>query len=788
VKKYKKRFNMIATFILNYIYSMVYVYIANIYRVVDIGGTYHFVLKFGITNDYNTRLIAYNVGTFNHPYYIAIYDIHITDLYRSLSTYKAIDFIFSHTARNEKYITMLEYNAKYELPFLHTLNSHLVNRSGSIQIAEINEFSELIFPTGVDIIHQIIQHEFPKLGLIVNRQFNKVELKEINSRMSRIVHSHNTHNKHLIQSQYELSKERLLKLYKHMFILKANDFQRSIKEQTVRYYETHDVGTVIVPCGVGKTILSFLVAYWLNCYSICIGFPSTQNREDIKRDLVKTFGPNILSNVLCIDGTYDGTIQDIYNWLQSRKYTIKFVLTTYKSSHKLREMTMTHNYKFDLCIGDEAHHLVSHVKEDKTEKYQAFLDVKSRKRYYMTATKKISVDGKDNVYSMDDVKIFGHIICERSFLWAIENHKITDYRVLIVENSQSDIRSTEHMNMVSYTTFNVLHSPQFDIDHILLYANTIKKCEDMYEKLVYDLELYGMNREDVYMCVLTSKDNDVQHKLKLDKFIKSRIGIAITVYKMGEGFDCPKLDAVLPIEPMESLIRIVQSVLRPNRLNKNKPHKNAYYIFPFLTENDVGLNSSVRIINVLQQLDETVVDKIQLLRNKRSKRSSSTKSTLGGLIECKSFDLEMVKMKLIERKALMMKSENTEVMTQEEYFLECVRNENEKMELTNSKQYNESLNERDFRMDDDPISYCTKNGLIWKGWHWFLKLDTQYFIKDIEIWRTTLKELEIDTIEKYEQLCEEDARFVWDDLGVLYPEFTSLYSEFESKHIGFTRR
>ena len=121
-----------------------------------------------------------------------------------MSKYDAIDFIFSHTARNEKYITMFEYNAKYELQFLHTLNSHLVNRSSStISTPTINEFNELIFPTGVDIIHQIIQHEFPKLGLIVARQFNEIELKHINSRMSHIVVSLNTHNKHITQSQFE---------------------------------------------------------------------------------------------------------------------------------------------------------------------------------------------------------------------------------------------------------------------------------------------------------------------------------------------------------------------------------------------------------------------------------------------------------------------------------------------------------------------------------------------------------------------------------------------------------
>jgi len=764
-----------------------YVYVADIWRCIPTKSGYCRVLKYGITNNPNRRLLDYNVGQAYRPYFINIYEIEITEKYKQLEMYSDIDFIFSHTARNPIDINLLEHKIRTSLPILQTLKNYLVQPNIVSNNGVFNTRNELIHENGLHVLNNIILNEFEKLGLHLIKKYTNDEVTKVNITMKNtykqqeLQYISHTHEK---QSQ---SRTYLRTEYKKLVKIKPNELQRSCKQLIQTYYCTNNIGTVILPCGVGKTILSLFVTYWLNCYSICIGFPSTQNREDVKCDLSKMYGVDILSNVLCIDSTYNGTIDDIYTWIKSHEYDVKFVLVTYKSSYKLKEMTEKHNYSFNLCIGDEAHHLVSQITEDKKRKYQAFISIKSRNKYYMTATKKITIDDKKDVYSMDDETTFGHIICEKSFVWAIDNHKITDYNVLIVENSSYDIHSTDHLEMVSYTTFNVLHSQQFDIDHILLYANTIKKCEEMYEKLVSDLTRYDMNRDDIYMCVFTSKDNDVQHKCKLDKFIKSNIAIAITVYKMGEGFDCPKLDAVLPIEHMESLIRIVQSTLRPNRLNVDKQHKIAYYIFPFLTENDLGLDSSVRMINVLQQLDETVVDKIRLLRNKRSKRLSSIKSTLGGLIECNSRELETVKMKLIERKALMMKNGNKEIVTPEEYYLECVRNENEKLELTTSKQYNDSKSKRDFYVDE-PSLYCMKNGLTWNGWHWFLKLDTQYFIKDIETWRKELKELGIDTIEKYERLCEEDARFGYDDLNVLYPEFTSLYSEFETTRVDFIRR
>ena len=44
------------------------------------------------------------------------------------------------------------------------------------------------------------------------------------------------------------------------------------------------------------------------------------------------------------------------------------------------------------------------------------------------------------------------------------------------------------------------------------------------------------------------------------------------VYIFGEGFDLPKLNGVVFAEQMTSEIRIVQSALRPNRMDKNQPN------------------------------------------------------------------------------------------------------------------------------------------------------------------------------------------------------------------------
>ncbi len=54
------------------------------------------------------------------------------------------------------------------------------------------------------------------------------------------------------------------------------------------------------------------------------------------------------------------------------------------------------------------------------------------------------------------------------------------------------------------------------------------------------------------------------------------------MYIFGEGFDLPKLNGVCVGSNMRSKIRIVQYLLRPNRLAKANPNKIANIIVPYI--------------------------------------------------------------------------------------------------------------------------------------------------------------------------------------------------------------
>ena len=57
------------------------------------------------------------------------------------------------------------------------------------------------------------------------------------------------------------------------------------------------------------------------------------------------------------------------------------------------------------------------------------------------------------------------------------------------------------------------------------------------------------------------------------------------VYIFGEGFDLPKLNGVCIAGNMQSETRIVQYLLRPNRLESGNTNKKAYVIIPYIDVN-----------------------------------------------------------------------------------------------------------------------------------------------------------------------------------------------------------
>ena len=565
-------------------------------------------------------------------------------------------------------------------------------------------------------------------------------------------------------------------------------YQQEILDKIENFYANNDVGRILWACGLGKALLGILIVQKLNCKSVVIGVPSIYLQKQMKNEIMRIY--NNHKNILYIGGeteknenyTIESTTKedDINKFINKKSYDCKFLITTYDSCNKLS------NNKFDFKIGDEAHHLVGSEFE-KTK--DSFHKIKSNKSLFMTATEKVVENNRTNkiIYSMDDKNIFGEVIDIKSINWAIENKKITDYNLVILKNTDDEINniinslnlgennevqnSIMHHKDLFLSAFMSLKSIEKynELTHILIYTNKTENSElvKKYIDVILTLNIININKENFYNKALHSNSKENLNDIKLSdgsikegeisKFKKASWGIISSVYIFGEGFDCPKLNGVVFGENMESDIRIVQSTLRPNRLDSNFPDKKAYVIIPYIdTENFITDNESFdkcrKIISKIRNVDERIEQKINVvsLNKPSSKPSDDPKEKIKyhNIIE-NGDELTKIMLRLRYSKAL--GSQYTEEEDEYNYVKELNKQLNIQSKEDYTKESVKVYHEKYIEYIKYPEEYFKGT---WKNWYDFIGVNTKKFIQDKNDWINFCKENNVKSLDEYNELCK----------------------------------
>jgi predicted helicase len=600
---------------------------------------------------------------------------------------------------------------------------------------------------------------------------------------------HNTHNfdRKYYDNKPEIFLHNLTNFTDNEFI--PYDYQQEILNKIEKFYFNNNVGKILWACGLGKALLSILIVQKLNCKLVVFGVPSIYLQKQIKNEIMKIY--NNYENILYIGGetekndnyiikstTDENIIKNFINI--SNNEICKFLITTYESCDKLL------NINFDLKIGDEAHHLVGYEFE-KTK--NSFHKINSKKTLFMTATEKIIDNDKTNkiIYSMNDKNMFGEIIDTKTIKWAIENKKITDYNLIILKNTEDEINNIinslhldedednenknsiiEHKDLFLSAFMSLKSIEKYnDLTHILIYTNKTENAElvKKYIDIILKLNIINIDKENYYNKALHSKNlenlNDVKifdgliKEGEITQFKKASWGIISSVYIFAEGFDCPKLNGVVFAENMESEIRIVQSTLRPNRLDKNFPNKKAYIIIPyidtnnFLTDNN-SFDKCRKIISKIRNVDEIIEQKINIVSFSKMKTNffnNTAKIENQYTIE-NSNELTKIILRLRHSKAL--NSQNTEEQDEYNYVKEL----NKELNIQSKEQYADKvIKDKHKNYIVNPEEYFKLKG-VWSNWYDFIGVDTTKFIQDKNDWIKFCKEKNVNSLEKYKELCK----------------------------------
>ena len=504
-----------------------------------------------------------------------------------------------------------------------------------------------------------------------------------------------------------------------------NEQQREVLAKIANFYEANKAGRIHWACGLGKALLAVLIAQKLKSNIILIGVPSITLQKQMCNEIYKIYPDACLMLI-------NGAIKTDHDMCK----TPTFYITTYHSSAITAAFITEMKITVDFKIADEFHHLAG---AQNPAGFAAFDKINASRALYLSAT------------PPELTETYGPIIDTRSIRWAIDHKKITDYCLIIANPGSANIEYLDTQAAAKMTMAAMDKYPE--LTHVLLYTNTTTEAEQASQTLT-ELKFAGYNRA-LHSQVKTNLTEE------LTKFRDAPRGIISCVYMFGEGFDLPQLNGVCVAAPMHSNNRIIQYLLRPNRLLKSNPEKLAHIILPYVNNYDCIKD----IIAQMRQIDDHIASKIKPLICNVCNICDNISNTI---IINNNVWFDSLKLRLIHSKVLT-SGNSTE---QDEY--NYIKSLNQLRDIKSRVEYFAKLTDD---LPDDPETYFKITG-VWVSWADFLNVTCQ--LDNLESWRAFCREKKINSPSEYYKSCD-----IYDQLprdpSDLFIECQGLRTEFNKK-------
>jgi superfamily II DNA or RNA helicase len=742
------------------------------------------VLKYGHTSNKDDALVKRKFSSFEeHSHkteYIALFEI--TEL-PGCNFYKEKDKLISILGRNLELINAYEYKYQIQLTNLKefNINQYHVDNGGG---------KEFMKREGLETFKKIITEDFPKLLLEV-REYTKEEVDKENEKER--VKSENKREKY-----NTFIMDLLGRTMREPFIIKHDikplEVQKNVLDNITNFYENNNIGKLVWACGLGKALCSLLICNKLECKSILIGVPSRNLVNQFVREAKKIYNPKYILGIGS-DDELTTNREQITTFMKDNES--KIIITTYHSCHIIKKLCDDNNYRFDFKIGDECHHLAGNKSNDREDitQFKKFHFIPSKKTLFMTATERNVEDyNSKEGFSMDNIEQFGDYIDKKSTHWAIENNKITDYKLGIYKNTEAQVDQiinsigikvkNKELFLSAFIALKVMTQEE-KLTHVLIYANKTVNADliNKYIEQIIDKKYLNINKEDLYHKSLHSNmysEGSTDMKLcfnitnEVDKFKSAKLGIISCVQIFGEGFDLPKLNGVVIAESMDSEIRIVQSSLRPHRLEDGNDDKVAFVMCPFIDkinyrdiEKDESYKKIKQLLFHLRNTDEEVISRMKLYDYSFHKSDNERESKIPEYI---TNEKELEIFRIFCRSSISL-GDTAEL---DEY--EFVRGLNDALQLDTKQKYYERQKEHPYFVEEPEQHF---RGL-WKNWYHYLKIDTGDFIQNKNDWKKRCNELGINSLEKYKNMSSNYSELPGEP-GEFYLGFSHIEAELNER-------
>ena len=305
--------------------------------------------------------------------------------------------------------------------------------------------------------------------------------------------------------------------------------------------------------------------------------------------------------------------------------TLNFFFSTYQSIEVVSAFQKKSGINFNIIICDEAHRTtgVTLAGEDESNFVKVHSNdfIKADKRLYMTATPRIYGDESKKkasessalLCSMDDENVYGKEFYNLGFSKAVSLGLLADYKVIVLAVDESYVskqlqnlltdKSSELtlddsvkilgcLNGLSKKTLfeseeNYFANDPAPMRRAVAFNSSIKaskKFVAMFEEIQNELKLNGHDDSlvTVQLSHVDGTDNALVRKNRIDWLKENTSDNSCRVLSnarcLSEGIDVPALDAVMFLNPRNSIVDIIQSVGRVMRRAEGKQY--GYIILP----------------------------------------------------------------------------------------------------------------------------------------------------------------------------------------------------------------
>lgn len=315
-----------------------------------------------------------------------------------------------------------------------------------------------------------------------------------------------------------------------------------------------------------------------------------------------------------------------YRGANDRK-RLNVIFSTYQSIQVIHDAQKRGIPEFDLVICDEAHRTTGMILPEEDESHFVRVHnasyIHAKRRLYMTATPRIYSDSshaqaKENdieLCSMDDEKLYGKEFYRLGFSEAVTKGLLSDYKVLVLAvdekfvskvfqrqlaDSHNELTLDDAVKIVGCWNGLSKHSSQGGVDGIgsdtapmrraVAFSRSIKdskKVQSLFRQIVDSFRVNRKDDDSLLHCEIEHVDgtynalkrNNLLDWLKSDASADGNVCRILTNARcLSEGVDVPALDAVMFLNPRDSVVDVVQSVGRVMRKAEGKQY--GYILLP----------------------------------------------------------------------------------------------------------------------------------------------------------------------------------------------------------------